>query len=120
MDKWKEIELEKMKVGGNGKAKAFFASQSDYDVDTMSLQQRYNSRAAALYREKIATEAQGKSWSIESSTAQSYATPSALINSNEKTSKVGEATTMMTVRSTAPPSRLPHPVGHSQRHRRVR
>ena len=112
MDKWKEIELEKMKVGGNGKAKAFFASQSDYNVDTMSLQQRYNSRAAALYREKIATEAQGKSWSIESSTAQSYATPSALTNSNEKTSKVGETTT--TVRPTALSSRLPHPAGHSQ------
>src|SRR5438067_1054288 len=52
MDKWKDTELEKMKVGGNRKAKQFFASQSDYNQNTMSLQQRYNTRAAALYRDK--------------------------------------------------------------------
>ena len=80
MDKWKELEIEKMKVGGNRKAKDFLASQPDYSASTMSLQQRYNSRAAALYRDKISTEAQGKPWSIQSSSAQShtssYASPS--------------------------------------------
>src|SRR5689334_22061014 len=75
MDKWKDTELEKMKIGGNRKAKEFFASQPDYNANTMSLQQRYNSRAAALYRDKIATEAQGKIWSINSSPAQSYTSP---------------------------------------------
>ena len=72
MDKWKDIELEKMKVGGNRKAKDFFASQSDYNRDSMNLQQRYDSRAAALYRDKITTEAQGKTWSINSSPAQNH------------------------------------------------
>ena len=72
MDKWKDLELEKMKVGGNRRAKEFFATQSDYNANTMSLQQRYNSRAAALYRDKISTEAQGKSWSINSSPAQNH------------------------------------------------
>ncbi len=94
MDKWKEIELEKMKIGGNRRAKEFFATQSDYNASTMSLQQRYNSRAAALYRDKITTEAQGKNWSINSSPAQShssyYASSSSSNNYTEKSSKVKE------------------------------
>ena len=52
MDKWKDIELEKMKVGGNRKAREFFESQEDYD-DSMSIQQKYNTRCAALYRDKV-------------------------------------------------------------------
>ena len=71
MDKWKDIEIEKMKVGGNRQAKEFLNSQPDYNA-SMSLQQRYNSRAAALLRDKITSEAQGKSWSIQTSSAQNY------------------------------------------------
>jgi ADP-ribosylation factor GTPase-activating protein 1 len=89
MDKWKDLELEKMKAGGNRKAKEFFASQSDYNINTMNLQQRYNSRAAALYRDKINTEAQGKTWSINSSPAQNYSSSYASsTNYTEKPSKV--------------------------------
>lgn len=61
MDKWKDVELEKMKVGGNKNARIFFDSQDDWD-DTMPIQKKYNTRAAALYRDKISTLAQGKSW----------------------------------------------------------
>ena len=52
MDKWKDTELEKMKIGGNRSARVFFEMQTDYD-DKMSLQEKYNSRAAALYRDKV-------------------------------------------------------------------
>jgi ADP-ribosylation factor GTPase-activating protein 1 len=52
MDKWKDLELEKMKVGGNKNCKLFFESQSDYDPQ-MSIQQKYNTKAAALYRDKV-------------------------------------------------------------------
>ena len=55
MDKWKDLELEKMKAGGNRKAKEFLNTQSDWDED-MSLQERYNTRAAALYRDKVCVE----------------------------------------------------------------
>jgi len=71
MDKWKDTELEKMKVGGNQKAREFFESEPDYD-DSMSIQQKYNTRAAALYRDKISTLAQGKDWDISTSAARNY------------------------------------------------
>jgi ADP-ribosylation factor GTPase-activating protein 1 len=71
MDKWKDLELQKMKVGGNQNAKQFMASQSDWNWK-MPLNERYNTKAAALYRDKISAEAQGKSWSIETSSARDY------------------------------------------------
>ena len=39
-------------VGGNSKAKAFFKSQPDFRAD-MPIQEKYNSKAAALYRDKV-------------------------------------------------------------------
>jgi ADP-ribosylation factor GTPase-activating protein 1 len=54
MDKWKDIELEKMKVGGNREARVFFDSQPDWD-DSMTITQKYNTKAAALYRDKVNT-----------------------------------------------------------------
>ncbi|XP_049772246.1 ADP-ribosylation factor GTPase-activating protein 1-like isoform X1 [Schistocerca cancellata] len=82
MDKWKDIELEKMKVGGNRRAREFFESQPDWD-DSMSIQRRYNTKAAALYRDKIATLAQGKSWDPNTSSAQKQASPTKYSNSYE-------------------------------------
>ncbi|XP_064539965.1 ADP-ribosylation factor GTPase-activating protein 1 isoform X1 [Drosophila montana] len=61
MDKWKDIELEKMKVGGNRNAREFLEDQEDWN-ERAPITQRYNSKAAALYRDKISTLAQGKSW----------------------------------------------------------
>ncbi|KAI8123001.1 ADP-ribosylation factor GTPase-activating protein 1 [Lucilia cuprina] len=63
MDKWKDIELEKMKVGGNRNAREFFEDQDDWN-DRAPINQKYNSKAAALYRDKISTLAQGKPWDI--------------------------------------------------------
>ncbi|XP_076973569.1 ADP-ribosylation factor GTPase-activating protein 1 isoform X2 [Tamandua tetradactyla] len=74
MDKWKDIELEKMKAGGNAKFRAFLESQEDYDP-CWSLQEKYNSKAAALFRDKVATLAEGKEWSLDSSPAQSWTPP---------------------------------------------
>ncbi|XP_054580006.1 ADP-ribosylation factor GTPase-activating protein 1 isoform X3 [Eptesicus fuscus] len=74
MDKWKDIELEKMKAGGNAKFKQFLASQEDYDP-CWSLQDKYNSKAAALFRDKVAALAEGREWSLESSPAQNWTPP---------------------------------------------
>lgn len=56
-----DIELEKMRVGGNRKARDFFDSQDTWD-DTDPIAKRYNSLAAALYRDKISSLAQGQDW----------------------------------------------------------
>ncbi|XP_044118625.1 ADP-ribosylation factor GTPase-activating protein 1 isoform X6 [Neovison vison] len=74
MDKWKDVELEKMKAGGNAKFREFLESQEDYDP-CWSLQDKYNSKAAALFRDKVATLAEGKEWSLESSPAQNWTPP---------------------------------------------
>ncbi|XP_036179489.1 ADP-ribosylation factor GTPase-activating protein 1 isoform X8 [Myotis myotis] len=74
MDKWKDIELEKMKAGGNAKFRQFLASQEDYDP-CWSLQDKYNSKAAALFRDKVAALAEGREWSLESSPAQNWTPP---------------------------------------------
>lgn len=84
MDKWKDIELEKMKVGGNRKAKEFLESQPDYNAK-LPLKDKYNTRAAALYRDKISTEAQGKSWSVETSSARNH-TSSSITKSSSSSS----------------------------------
>lgn len=52
MDKWKDIELEKMKAGGNAKFREFLEAQDDYEP-SWSLQDKYSSRAAALFRDKV-------------------------------------------------------------------
>uniref|UniRef100_A0A4W3J8Z5 ADP-ribosylation factor GTPase-activating protein 1 n=1 Tax=Callorhinchus milii TaxID=7868 RepID=A0A4W3J8Z5_CALMI len=51
MDKWKDLELEKMKAGGNAKFRQFLESQ---DADPCwTLHEKYNSRAAALFRDQV-------------------------------------------------------------------
>lgn len=52
MDKWKDVELAKMKVGGNRKAKQFFESRPDYQSN-WNIHHKYNSKTAALYRDKV-------------------------------------------------------------------
>ncbi|KAG9353387.1 hypothetical protein JZ751_017982 [Albula glossodonta] len=74
MDKWKDIELEKMKAGGNGKFRLFLEIQDDYDP-CWTMQEKYNSKAAALFRDKVATLAEGKEWSIETSSAKDWTPP---------------------------------------------
>eukprot|EP00794_Sanderia_malayensis_P004584 gene4584-5186_t len=71
MDKWKDIELEKMKVGGNNAAHSFFKSESDYR-EGMSISEKYHTKTAALYRDKISTLADGRKWSKQTSSAKDY------------------------------------------------
>lgn len=71
MDKWKDIEVEKMRAGGNQPAQEFFESHNDYQ-DNWSLKEKYNSKTAALLRDKITTIAEGREWDEAASPAQSY------------------------------------------------
>ncbi|RDD46207.1 ADP-ribosylation factor GTPase-activating protein 1 [Trichoplax sp. H2] len=74
MDKWKDKELAKMRTGGNRQAKEFFKSQGDI-YDGINIKEKYQSRTAALYRDKIATLADGRTWSMEASPAFNYEPP---------------------------------------------
>lgn len=71
MDKWKESELNKMKVGGNKMAREFLESQPDYRPN-WSLKEKYSSRAAALLRDKVLAESENREWSVETSPARNY------------------------------------------------
>ncbi|XP_011473809.1 ADP-ribosylation factor GTPase-activating protein 1 isoform X4 [Oryzias latipes] len=88
MDKWKDIELEKMKAGGNGKFRLFLELQDDYDPN-WTLQEKYNSKAAALFRDKVATLAEGKEWSIETSSARNWTSPQPKSSQLSSTRPVG-------------------------------
>ncbi|KAI8052415.1 hypothetical protein BDF22DRAFT_519099 [Syncephalis plumigaleata] len=80
MDKWAPDQLERMKHGGNAKLLAFFESQPDYRPD-MSIREKYTSRFADLYRDKLAAECEGREWtppanvSLSSSPASSTGQP---------------------------------------------
>ncbi|KAJ1723028.1 Zn finger-containing GTPase- Activating Protein for ARF [Coemansia erecta] len=61
MDKWTPEQVKRMELGGNAKANAFFRSQPDYK-DGMSIKDKYNSRFAELWRQKLAAECEGRPW----------------------------------------------------------
>ena len=50
MDKWKESELEKMKVGGNRKMKEFLENR---EGSTAPIRTKYNTKSASLYKDKV-------------------------------------------------------------------
>jgi len=52
MDSWKDEQLRKMELGGNKRAAEFLATQPDWDSNA-SITKKYNTRAAALYKDKV-------------------------------------------------------------------
>ncbi|KAI9506727.1 hypothetical protein BX070DRAFT_186675, partial [Coemansia spiralis] len=61
MDKWTAEQLKRMQLAGNAKAQDFFESQPDYRKG-MSIKDKYNSRFAELWRQKLTAECEGRSW----------------------------------------------------------
>ncbi|KAG1051303.1 hypothetical protein G6F46_007493 [Rhizopus delemar] len=56
MDKWFDDQIKKMDFGGNEKAKEFFEAQPDYSSN-MTTHQKYHSRFATAYRQKLNAQA---------------------------------------------------------------
>eukprot|EP01147_Barroeca_monosierra_P011198 gene11198-3254_t len=73
MDRWKHDELERMKVGGNKQLKEWFAKKNI--SSDLSMPEKYNTKAAALYRDKIEVTSRGEVWHEASSPAQSWVAP---------------------------------------------
>ncbi|KAF9599088.1 hypothetical protein IFM89_033695 [Coptis chinensis] len=60
MDSWSEIQLKKMEAGGNEKLNSFLSSYGiSKETDIIS---KYNSNAASIYKDRIQSLAEGKSW----------------------------------------------------------
>lgn len=70
MDKWKDSELAKMKAGGNSTMKSFLEDRSA--PTSGNIQSKYNSKQAALYKDKILTESQGGVWDEDKSPAHKH------------------------------------------------
>ncbi|KAJ1730534.1 Zn finger-containing GTPase- Activating Protein for ARF [Coemansia biformis] len=62
MDRWTADQLRRMERGGNKAALEFFKTQPGY-ADGMSLKDKYNSRFAELWRQKLTAECEGRPWS---------------------------------------------------------
>jgi hypothetical protein len=52
MDKWTEDNIKRMTIGGNDNMMAFFKAHEDWR-DGMSINEKYNSTFAALYKDKV-------------------------------------------------------------------
>lgn len=57
MDAWKDREVRAMQVGGNGKLIAHFKA---YGVNSLPIQAKYNTPAAAMYRDIISALKEGR------------------------------------------------------------
>ncbi|CEM36635.1 unnamed protein product [Vitrella brassicaformis CCMP3155] len=57
MDTWSAKQLKMMKMGGNAKLKACF---EEHGVSTLPIKQKYNTKAAAHFRETVRALAEGK------------------------------------------------------------
>jgi hypothetical protein len=62
MDSWSQAQLKRMEVGGNGPLNDFFAT---YGVErNTSVDEKYRTRAAEVYRTKIESAAEGRAFSL--------------------------------------------------------
>ncbi|KAI5114862.1 hypothetical protein M0805_004922, partial [Coniferiporia weirii] len=70
MDTWQEDQIRRMKLGGNAPFRTFMREYSPSEVggykDGMNAHDKYHCWAAAQYKEKLAAELEGKSWSPSS------------------------------------------------------
>ncbi|KAJ3218674.1 Zn finger-containing GTPase- Activating Protein for ARF [Clydaea vesicula] len=61
MDKWTEDQIKRMQFGGNKKALEFFKLHPDWR-ENMTIQEKYTSKFARLYKEKLTADCEGKAW----------------------------------------------------------
>jgi ADP-ribosylation factor GTPase-activating protein 1 len=74
MDSWSEIQLKKMQAGGNSALNSFLAQYGILkETDIVA---KYNSKAAAVYRDRIQALAEGRSWNAPPVVKESVGTGS--------------------------------------------
>lgn len=72
MDSWSEIQLKKMQAGGNSALNSFMAQYGiPKETDIVA---KYNSKAAMVYRDRIQSLAEGRTWNAPPVVKESVAT----------------------------------------------
>ncbi|GAA6058505.1 hypothetical protein JCM10212_006944 [Sporobolomyces blumeae] len=61
MDKWTQPQMQRMLAGGNQKAREFFEG-SGQSWKSDNLPEKYNTHVAAMYRDKLLADAEGRPW----------------------------------------------------------
>lgn len=88
MDSWSEVQLKKMKLSSNEGMNKFF---QEYGVGKHTdIPEKYNSRAAEFYREKLRAESEGRSWSAPKPTKPSSGRPPSRSASKSAVSSDGD------------------------------
>ncbi|KAJ2818989.1 Zn finger-containing GTPase- Activating Protein for ARF, partial [Coemansia erecta] len=67
MDKWTSEQLKRMELGGNKAALGFFKSQPGY-TDGMSIKDKYSSKFAEHWRQKLTAQCEGRAWTAPPAT----------------------------------------------------
>lgn len=67
LDEWTQEQLDRMKIGGNARAKSFFSSHGIYE--NVDIVEKYTSKAAELYRQLLTQELQSKEQSYGGDTS---------------------------------------------------
>ncbi|KAJ2646683.1 Zn finger-containing GTPase- Activating Protein for ARF [Coemansia sp. RSA 1250] len=67
MDKWTSEQLKRMELGGNKAALEFFRSQPGY-TEGMSIKDKYSSKFAELWRQKLTAQCEGRAWTAPPAT----------------------------------------------------
>jgi ADP-ribosylation factor GTPase-activating protein 1 len=61
MDSWREDQAKRMQLGGNDKALRFF---QQYEISHLPIKQKYQTKAAAVYKDKLAAECEGRPFQV--------------------------------------------------------
>ena len=62
MDAWSPEQLAKMRAGGGNASLNSWLSECGVDVKNVTIAQKYNSKAAEHYREKVRALVEGRGW----------------------------------------------------------
>lgn len=74
MDKWTDEQVNRMKIGGNAKAREFFSKCPGFDMKK-SIKEKYSSEAAQRYRDLLAKESKSKDAPSASQSSTSVTPP---------------------------------------------
>ncbi|CAB4394029.1 ArfGap-domain-containing protein [Rhizophagus irregularis] len=86
MDKWYDDQIKKMKLGGNTEWREFCEASSEYYPE-MSLKDKYHSKFATEYREKLTAKCEGRKWTPSAQSSGKMPSRPSSSNSNRSSNR---------------------------------